>query len=115
MAHTSSHGTAASILWGFLLSLILTALAFGAVMGGAVPRGAVLPAITLLAVAQLIVQLVFFLHLGPRQGQRGNTAIFLMTAMLIGIVVSGSLWVMYNANHNMSPTQMTIAAARNRD
>lgn len=115
MTHTSSHGNAASILWGFLLSLALTALAFGAVMGGLLPRGAMLAAITVLAVAQLIVQLVFFLHLGPARGQRSNTTIFLLTAMLIGIVVSGSLWVMYNANHNMSPTQMTIAAARNRD
>ncbi len=66
-----------------------------------------LPAITALALVQLLVQLVFFLHLGTAPDQRSNTMIFLLTVLLIATVVAGSLWVIHNANLNMMPTQMS--------
>ena len=100
---------------GFVLSLLLTGLSFGAVMSGLVPHDAILPAITILAVVQLIVQLVFFMHLGTAPEQRSNTTIFLLTIMLIAIIVSGSLWVIHNANVNMMPTQMSPESARAKD
>jgi len=100
---------------GFALSLLLTALSFGAVMAGLVPHGLALGAITLLAVAQLLVQLIFFLHLGAAPEQRNNTAIFVLTVLLIATIVSGSLWVMHNANVNMMPRQMTPARALAKD
>ncbi len=101
----SSHGTLRSHLIGYAISLVLTFVSFGAVMGKVLPPRAGLALIVGLCVAQLLVQLVFFLHLGPRKGQRGNTAIFVCTAFLIAIVVIGSLWVMHNANLNMMPMQ----------
>jgi cytochrome o ubiquinol oxidase operon protein cyoD len=61
------------------------------------------------------VQLVFFLHLGGAPAQRNNTVIFVLTALLIATVVSGSLWVMHNANTNMMPTQMTPERAMSKD
>ncbi|NLS06129.1 cytochrome o ubiquinol oxidase subunit IV [Rhizobium sp. P32RR-XVIII] len=117
-SHTSSgasHASLKSYVIGFVLSLLLTGLSFGAVMSGLVPGDAILPAITVLAVVQLIVQLVFFLHLGTSPEQRNNTTIFLLTIMLIAIIVSGSLWVIHNANVNMMPTSMTIERAKVRD
>jgi cytochrome o ubiquinol oxidase operon protein cyoD len=75
----------------------------------------ILPAITLLAVMQLLAQLLFFLHLGAAPEQRNNTVIFLLTTLLIATVVAGSLWVMHNANVNMMPTQMTPQTALSRD
>ncbi|MDL2402470.1 cytochrome o ubiquinol oxidase subunit IV [Rhizobium mayense] len=110
-----SHASLKSYVVGFALSLALTGLSFGAVMSGIVPRDSILPAITALAVVQLIVQLVFFLHLGTAPEQRGNTTIFLLTIMLIAIIVSGSLWVIHNANVNMMPTNMTIDRAMSHD
>jgi cytochrome o ubiquinol oxidase operon protein cyoD len=114
-AHGASHGTLKSYVVGFILSLGLTALSFGAVMTGVLSRDMILPAITLLAVVQLLVQLLFFLHLGTAPEQRNNTVIFLLTALLIVIVVALSLWVMHNANVNMMPTQMSIERARAKD
>jgi cytochrome o ubiquinol oxidase operon protein cyoD len=117
-SHTNSgasHASLKSYVIGFMLSLLLTGLSFGAVMSGLVPGDAILPAITVLAVVQLIVQLVFFLHLGTSPEQRNNTTIFLLTIMLIAIIVSGSLWVIHNANVNMMPTSMTIERAKVRD
>lgn len=108
----ATHGSLTTYTIGFLLSLALTALSFGAVMTGAIPRDMMLPAITALAVAQLLVQLGFFLHLGTAPEQRNNTVIFVLTALLIATVVSGSLWVIHNANINMMPTQMSVESAR---
>jgi cytochrome o ubiquinol oxidase operon protein cyoD len=113
--HAASHGSLTSYIAGFILSLGLTAVSFGAIMTGSVPRDLMLPAITFLAVAQLLVQLLFFLHLGTAPEQRNSTVIFLLTTLLIAIVVAGSLWVMHNANINMMPTQMSIERARAKD
>lgn len=104
-AHEDDHGGLRSHLTGYVLSLVLTFISFGAVMGKLLPPRAGLLMIVTLCIVQLLVQLVFFLHLGPRKGQRGNTAIFACTVFLIAIVVSGSLWVMHNANLNMMPMQ----------
>lgn len=100
---------------GLLWSLGLTILSFGAVMTHVVPANLVLPAIVILAVAQLVVQLGYFLHLGTSRSQRNNTAIFVLTAMLIAIMVAGSLWVMHNANINMMPTNMSVERALSKD
>ncbi len=74
-----------------------------------------LGAITVLAVAQLLVQLIFFLHLGTAPEQRSNRVIFVLTSLLIATVVSGSLWVMHNANANTMPGQMFVENARVKD
>ena len=69
----------------------------------------------LYAVAQLVVQLRYFLHLGSSADQRSNTGIFICTALLIAIIVAGSLWVIHNANVNMMPTQISVERALARD
>ncbi|VVD90219.1 cytochrome o ubiquinol oxidase subunit IV [Pandoraea iniqua] len=114
-AASAAHGGLRDYVIGFFLSLVLTFASFGAVMLGVVPRGMGLATIVVLCVAQLIVQLVYFLHIGAKRDQRQNSAIFLCTAGLIAIIVAGSLWVMHNANTNMMPTHMSIERAKLRD
>lgn len=114
-AGNASHGSVKSYTIGFGLSLGLTVLSFGSVMSGLVPQSMVLSAIVLFAVAQLLVQLIFFLHLGTSPDQRSNTVIFALTGSLIAIVVAGSLWVMHNANVNMMPVQMSVERAISKD
>ncbi len=114
-AHDAAHGSLTSYTIGFLLSLLLTAGSFGAVMSGVVPHAMILPAIVVLAVTQLLVQLALFLHLGSAPDQRSNTVIFLLTGMLIAIIVAGSLWVMHNANMNMMPMQISVERALAKD
>ena len=109
------HGSRRGYVIGFLLSGLLTAGSFAAVMAGLVPHAWRMGLLTTLAVAQLIVQLVYFLHLGSARAQRDNTGIFLCTAFLIAIVVAGSLWVMHNANVNMMPMDMSQHDAMMRE
>ncbi|GAB2578521.1 cytochrome o ubiquinol oxidase subunit IV [Dyella jejuensis] len=96
-----AHGSLKSYLLGFALSLILTFLSFGCVMSGAVPQHLVVPGIVLFCVVQLLVQLVFFLHMGTAPEQRENLTIGVFTILIIAIVVVGSLWVLHNMNVNM--------------
>jgi len=105
------HGSLGSYAAGLGLSLLLTAASFGVVMAGLLPHGAALAAIVGLAVLQLVVQLGFFLHLGGTHDRRSDTVIFGCTALLIAIVVAGSLWVTRNANANMMPTTVSPARA----
>ncbi|MGF6574113.1 cytochrome o ubiquinol oxidase operon protein cyoD [Paraburkholderia sp. GAS333] len=113
--HESSHGTLRSYVIGMVMSLALTLASFGVVMTDIVPRGFGLAIIVVLCVVQLVVQLVFFLHIGASRDQRTNTGIFICTGFLIAVIVGLSLWVMHNANENMMPTHMSIERAIAKD
>lgn len=114
-ARSDSHGSIKSYTVGFSLCIVLTLASFGAVMSGMVPRHMRLAVIVVLAVVQLLVQLVYFLHMGSAPDQRENTAIFICTGLLIAIVVAGSLWVMHNANVNMMPMPMSPERAMSHE
>ena len=109
--HDASHGSFTGYMIGTVLSLVLTLASFGVVMYHVVSPGVGLAAIVVLCIAQLVVQLVYFLHIGTSRSQRANTGIFICTAFLIAVIVGLSLWVIHNANVNMMPTQMSIDRA----
>ena len=109
--HEGNHGSVKSYMIGFVLSVILTAIPFGLVMntnhyGFGVDT--VLSAILLLAVVQVFVHVVYFLHMDRSAEQRWNVLAFSFTVMILAIVVAGSIWIMHNATtnmeHNMAPT-----------
>ncbi|HTV83981.1 MAG TPA: cytochrome o ubiquinol oxidase subunit IV [Dyella sp.] len=108
----ADHGTLKSYVIGFALSIILTLLSFGCVMSGAVPHHLVMPGIMVLCVAQILVQLIFFLHLSAKPGQRDNLSIGVFTVLIIAIVVVGSLWVMHNMNmYMMHPVSHAMSSS----
>ena len=103
---TTTHGGASlgslkSYLIGFILSVILTVIPFAMVMSGTASHTTILATVVGLAVVQIIVHLVYFLHMNGSSEERWNLVAFLFTAMIIAIVVVGSLWIMYNLNINM--------------
>jgi cytochrome o ubiquinol oxidase operon protein cyoD len=69
---------------------------------------AIVPAIIILAIVQLLVQLIFFMHLASENGPRWKLAVLISTVGIILIVVVGSIWIMNHLNYNMmaNPTQM---------
>jgi len=113
--HDASHGTFKGYMIGTVLSLVLTLASFGVVMYRVVSPECGLAAIVVLCIAQLVVQLVYFLHIGAAREQRSNTAIFICTAFLIAVIVGLSLWVMHNANVNMMPTHLSVEHAMAHD
>jgi cytochrome o ubiquinol oxidase operon protein cyoD len=113
--HGDGHGSFKGYMIGTVLSLVLTLASFGVVMFHLVPPAMGLVAIVVLCVAQLVVQLVYFLHIGSSRSQRANTGIFICTAFLIAVIVGLSLWVMHNANVNMMPTHISVDRAMAHD
>jgi len=104
--HTDGHGhgTLKSYLIGFGLSVILTAIPFWLVMTGVLGhREATQLAIMALAGIQIIVHMIYFLHMNHRSENGWTMLALLFTATVVVIVLSGSLWVMYHLNANMMP------------
>jgi len=98
-----------SLTLGFVLAVGLTLAAYFVVVDHWLYGVWVVVAIVALAVAQLLVQLIFFLHLGREGKPRWNLAAFFFMLIFLFIIIAGSLWIMYNLNYNMiqmSPQQM---------
>jgi cytochrome o ubiquinol oxidase operon protein cyoD len=109
-SHGEPHGphlTLDGYLIGFGLSVILTAIPFGLVMSGVLEsKTATAFAITILAVVQIVVHMVYFLHLDPRSEGGWNLMALIFTAVILIIAVTGSLWIMYHLQQNMMPMSM---------
>jgi cytochrome o ubiquinol oxidase subunit IV len=101
-ADEPAHGSLRSYLTGFFLSVVLTAVPFWLVMSG-VPysKQATALIIMVFAAAQIVVHMIAFLHMNPRSENGWTLMALLFTLVLVGITLSGSLWVMYHLNANM--------------
>ena len=105
----ASHGTRGSYLKGFFLSVLLTAVPFWAVMTGAFkdPSTAAL-VIMLFAVIQIVVHMIYFLHMNGKSENGWTMMALIFTIILVVITLSGSIWVMYHMNTNMMPMQAAV-------
>ncbi len=90
-------------LTGFALALVLTAIPFALVAFEALPRLPLLLVIAAAAVIQILVHLRCFLHLDLTTTPRENVVALVFAALLIFIMVGGSLWIMLDLQHRMSP------------
>jgi cytochrome o ubiquinol oxidase operon protein cyoD len=97
------HGSVKGYLTGFGLSVVLTAIPFWLVMSGMLSAQATGLTIMVFAVAQILVHMVFFLHMNPRSEDGWTMLALIFTIILVVIALTGSLWVMYHLNHNMMP------------
>jgi len=87
-------------------SIILTVEAYLLVVHRVLQGKSLVAAIIGLALTQFLVQLFFFLHLGRETKPRWKLMVFGLMVMIVVIFVGGSLWIMYNLNYNMSPSQI---------
>jgi len=60
-------------------------------------------ALVVLAIAQMGVHLVFFLHLTTGPDNTNNVLELAFGVLIVLLVIVGSLWIMANLNHNMMP------------
>jgi cytochrome o ubiquinol oxidase subunit IV len=100
-------GTFKSYLAGFIFSILLTLGAYVIVVNHLLTGWSAVLAIVILALIQLVIQLVFFLHLSHEKSPRWNLVFFISTIGVILIVVVGSIWIMNNLSYHMlSPEQI---------
>ena len=92
-----------SYLIGLALAVALTAASF-AFGGSNVIWGPALPvALVVLAIAQMGVHLVFFLHITTGPDSTNNVLALAFGVLIVILVLGGSLWIMANLNHYMPP------------
>lgn len=103
-ADETPHGSFKEYVTGFLLSVVLTAIPFWLVMGHVLPsKTATVLLVIAFAFVQILVHMVYFLHMNTRSEGGWNMLALIFTAVLVIIALSGSLWVMYHMNENMTP------------
>ena len=100
-----SHGhlSRRGYLIGFLLSAVLTAVPFWLVMTGTLAASTTAAVIVAFAIVQIVVHTVCFLHVNPRAEGGWTLMAYIFTAVIVLIVIAGSLWIMYHLNTNMMP------------
>lgn len=106
----ADHGSLKSYAIGFVLSVILTAIPFWLVMDKVFDKSSTTAIVILgFAAVQIVVHMIYFLHMNTRAEGGWSLLALIFTAVLVVIVLSGSLWVMYHLNHNMMPGMMPDA------
>ena len=97
------HASMRDYVIGFLLSVILTAIPFWLVIERPLSDGATAAVIMVFAAVQIVVHMVFFLHMSPKAEGGWSITSLTFTIIIVVIMLAGSLWVMHHLNTNMMP------------
>lgn len=93
---------------GFVLSVILTAISFWLVMAKVIAdRNTAVLVLGAFAVLQILVHMVFFLHMNGKVEGGWTLLSTIFTVVFVAIAISGTLWVMFHMNANMMPAHPT--------
>jgi cytochrome o ubiquinol oxidase operon protein cyoD len=96
------HATTKDYVIGFLLSVVLTAIPFWLVMSGAIADKSTTGLIIMaFAAVQVVVHMIYFLHMNGKIEGGWNLMAALFTILLVAIILAGSAWVMFHLNYNM--------------
>ncbi|WP_375459328.1 cytochrome o ubiquinol oxidase subunit IV [uncultured Enterovirga sp.] len=92
-----------SYVIGLTLAVLLTAASFTVARYGLVWKPGVPILLVVLAIAQMGVHLVFFLHITTGPDNTNNVMALAFGTLIVILLIGGSLWIMANLNHNMMP------------
>jgi cytochrome o ubiquinol oxidase subunit IV len=99
-------------LVGLGLAVLLTATSFFVAGTDLVWQPSIPVAIVVLAIAQMGVHLVFFLHITTGADNTNNVLALAFGLLIVILVIGGSLWIMANLNHNMMPMDQIMQMQR---
>ena len=109
-------GSTGSRLLGYVvglgLAILLTATSFFIAGTDLVWQPSIPVAIIVLAIAQMGVHLVFFLHITTGADNTNNVLALGFGLLIVILVIGGSLWIMSNLNHNMMPMDQIMQMQR---
>ena len=97
---------------GLGLALLLTATSFFVAGTDLVWQPSIPVAIIVLAIAQMGVHLVFFLHITTGADNTNNVLALAFGILIVVLVIGGTLWIMANLNHNMLPMDQLMKMQR---
>lgn len=102
------HGSLQTYVLGFIMSILLTLAAYYLVVGHFLTDWVLDYAIVSLSVVQILVQLLFFLHLGNEPKPYWNLLVFLFMVLVVAIIVIGSLWIMYELDYRTMASMRSV-------
>ena len=102
------HGSLQTYVLGFILSILLTFAAYYLVVGHFLTGWVLDYAIVSLTVVQILVQLLFFLHLGNEPKPYWNLLVFSFMVLVVAIIVLGSLWIMYDLDYRTMASMKSL-------
>jgi cytochrome o ubiquinol oxidase operon protein cyoD len=97
---------------GLVFALLLTAASFIVARTHLLWAPGLPVGLAVLAIAQMGVHLVFFLHIGSGPDNTNNVLALAFGVLIVTLVVSGSLWIMANLNANMAPASVIMEMQR---
>ena len=109
------HGVASAVLVyvvGLVLAIGLTATSFFVAGTDLVWAPSIPVALVVLAIAQMGVHLVFFLHITTGPDNTNNVMALAFGVLIVVLLMTGSLWIMANLNHNMMPMDQLMRMQR---
>jgi cytochrome o ubiquinol oxidase subunit IV len=95
-------------LFGLVLAALLTAASFYVVYTHLIWAPAIPIALAVLAVAQIGVHLVFFLHLTTAPDNTNNVLALAFGVLIVALIIGGSVWIMDTLNDRMMPSMEHI-------
>ncbi|MBS0531715.1 MAG: cytochrome o ubiquinol oxidase subunit IV [Proteobacteria bacterium] len=97
---------------GLGLAILLTATSFFIAGTDLVWQPSIPVALVVLAIAQMGVHLVFFLHITTGPDNTNNVMALAFGVLIVILLIGGSLWIMANLNHNMMPMDQIMQMQR---
>jgi cytochrome o ubiquinol oxidase operon protein cyoD len=107
-SHRSNRERLRSYTLGLGLAAVLTAASFAASSSSFVWGPSIPVLLAVLAIAQMGVHLVFFLHISTAADSTNNILALAFGVFVVGLVIFGSMIIMANLNHNMMPMQQLM-------
>ncbi len=101
-----------SYLVGFGLATLLTVVSFFIARTTLVWEPSIPIALAVLAIAQMGVHLVFFLHITTGPDNVNNVMALAFGVLIVLLVIAGSLWIMGHMNQNMMPMDQMMQMQR---
>jgi cytochrome o ubiquinol oxidase subunit IV len=91
---------------GLGLAIVATIASFIVSQTGLLWAPGIPVGLIVLALAQIGVHLVFFLHLGSGADSTNNILALAFGVLIVFLVITGSIWIIANLNSNMMPVPM---------
>ena len=93
---------------GLGLAVLLTVVSFFIARTTLVWQPSIPVALAVLAVAQMGVHLVFFLHITTGPDNTNNVLALAFGVLIVLLILTGSLWIITHMNHNMMPMDQVL-------
>ena len=111
-ADVHRHGSRRSYMIGLVYAVILTLASFWASSTDVIYPHGVPILLGVLAIAQMGIHLVFFLHISSAPDQTNNILALAFGIFVVGLLVFGSMIIMAHLNHNMMPMDRLLQMQR---